>query len=209
MNSAVKAGLALTLCAALGGCGGVKWPEGARSAARQLPQGVSGALVRATDPEETVTGVRQYKMGPGDVFTATLRGSGVTLATITVGEDGRADLPFGGNRYVAGETLEQLETFLTYKREKETRDPTAVDVAFVNVRDVYLIGEVKRAGPIAYKPGLTLGEALKLRGGATHKAEARTVWIKPRHTEAEIEAPFDPALPLLPGDMVRLRERYF
>ena len=209
MNSAINATLAFTICIILSACAHIPLPDSTRSAVRQMPEGISGAILDRTDSETKVTAVREYIIGPGDVYEIVLRGSGAKLAVVTVQANGRADLPFGGNRHVAGETAAQLEKFLSFKREKETNDPTAVEVHFLNINNVYLLGEVKRAGAVPYKPGLTLGEALKNSGGATHRAEARQVWIKPRHGDKELAAPFDPSLPLLPGDMVRLRERYF
>ena len=205
-------GLGLLAGIFLSGCAGLpQLPElGLRDAARGLPEGVTGAVLDATTPEPgPITALRQYTFGEGDEIEIRLRGATDPIGIVTVLGTGRVRLPLVGERYIVGETTEDLEGVLSRARELETGDPTAVEVHLRNPWDVYILGEVKNAGRLAYARGLTLGDALAARGGPTHKTDPARISIRARHAQREMTARFDPALPLLPGDIIRLNEQFF
>ena len=170
------------------------------------PESVAKGISAAIAPQPdlfAVTAMRQYRVGPGDELQVILKGTQAALGNAVVTVDGHASLPRKGDTQVENMTLDEIAAFI----EKDHGGGVAVTLRAPAA--VYVVGTVAQPGPIAYREGLTLGALLTLTGGATHKADLRTVFIKPRRADAERSAAFDPALPILPGDVVRLQERYF
>ena len=82
-----------------------------------------------------------------------------------------------------------------------------VDV--VSFRPFYVLGEVNKPGEYPYRSGLNVVSAIAVAGGATYRANNSIVWIQRAGTNAFAEYPQSPNIPVLPGDVVRLQERYF
>ena len=75
---------------------------------------------------------------------------------------------------------------------------------------VYVIGEVKNAGQYPYRPGLTVQDAVAMAGGYTYRANTRTLYVRRTNAGGEdtVQTDSDRA-PVLPGDNIRVPERYF
>ncbi|MFO1187826.1 MAG: polysaccharide biosynthesis/export family protein [Alphaproteobacteria bacterium] len=146
--------------------------------------------------------MRRYHVVAGDELTVTLSGTNTLLGNFAVSPDGTANLPRKGEMRILGLSLEEIEEAI------EKDHGGGVKVKLKAPPDIYIVGAVGLAGGIPYTEGLTLEAALTKAGGATHRADLRKVFITPRG-EAEQGTDFDPALPILPGDIVRLKERYY
>jgi polysaccharide export outer membrane protein len=71
------------------------------------------------------------------------------------------------------------------------------------------MGEVNKPGEFPYQAGLNVLTALAIAGGPTYRASRSTVEIQ-RHGEASMrEYPISASFPILPGDVVKVPERYF
>jgi len=173
-----------------------------RQAARDAAQGISAAIAPRSDLF-AVTAMRQYRVGPGDELQVTLKGTSNLLGTATVSSGGDANLPRKGVARVVDMTLGEIADVI------ENDHGAGVDVALRSPAPVYVVGEVKHPGAVTYKKGMTLGVLLADVGGATYKADLRSVFIKPRRAPSETKTDFNAALPILPGDVVRLEERFF
>jgi protein involved in polysaccharide export with SLBB domain len=199
-------GLTLGLGSLIAGCSTVDW---ARNWIRRSPtvhsvaQGISGAAGQPMVDPYAVTAVRQYHVQPGDELQVTLKGSTAVLGVATIDRDGRAKLPRKGSSYVGGLTLDQIAAMI------EGEDGGGVAVMLQSPAPIYLLGPVGAPGAFDYQAGLTLGALLDRAGGASYKADLRNVYVKPRGSGGEVKVPYDGALPILPGDVVRLDERYF
>jgi polysaccharide export outer membrane protein len=172
---------------------------GAKIAA--IPQGVAAAISAAPAPPP-ITAMRQYRVLAGDMLEATLAGTPTILGVFSVNQEGAATVPRKGSTKIAGLTLDEIAKLI------EGANGGAVRLHLTSPASILVIGAVNQAGSIAYEDGLTLGVLIARSGGASYKADLRKVFIKGREG-AEQAADFDPALPVLPGDIVRLKERYF
>ena len=76
-------------------------------------------------------------------------------------------------------------------------------------RPFYIIGEVEKPGEYAYKSGLNVLSATALAGGTTYRASRSYVMIQHPNESGMREYPFSSSVPVLPGDLVRVPERYF
>jgi polysaccharide export outer membrane protein len=167
----------------------------------KLPEGVAAALKPDAGPAP-ITALRRYRVVAGDELAITLAGTQTLLGNVTVSSEGSAVLPRKGETRIAGLSLDEIEAAI------ENNHDGGVKVRLKAPPDIYVVGAVQIAGGIPYTDGLTLEAALIKAGGATHRADLRKVFITPRG-DKELGADFDPALPILPGDVVRLKERYY
>jgi protein involved in polysaccharide export with SLBB domain len=84
-----------------------------------------------------------------------------------------------------------------------------VTVAVVQYRPVYLFGEVAHPGPIPYLSGLNVLTAVTTAGGLTYRADKSTVLIQHAGEQAWTQYPLLSSVTILPGDLIRVPERYF
>jgi polysaccharide export outer membrane protein len=149
------------------------------------------------------------RLQAGDTLRVTVFGEEKLSGDFQVDPSGYVSLPLAGTVLAAGLTKIELERSLTEKfKSKYLRDPkVTVDVA--SFRPIYVLGEVQRPGEYQYRSGLNVVSALAVAGGVTYRASKSRVLIQ-RSGEKELkEHDLDPAIPVMPGDVVRVPERYF
>lgn len=73
----------------------------------------------------------------------------------------------------------------------------------------YILGEVNRPGEYPFTEGLTVQNAVATAGGFTYRANQGQVFIKHRNETAERRVKMNAALPVQPGDTIRITERFF
>jgi polysaccharide export outer membrane protein len=121
----------------------------------------------------------EYLLAPGDVLEITALGMPDLKQNTTIDVDGQAHFPVLGQMKAAGMSLpelrdkvrELLPSKVFRRRTQEGRDyPVIVTADEVNIdvaqyRPVYLDGDVAKPGAQAYRPGLTVRQAIALAGG--------------------------------------------
>ncbi len=82
-------------------------------------------------------------------------------------------------------------------------------IVVAQLQKFYVNGEVKRPGDYPYEKGLTVHKAITMAGGFTDKASTKRVKVLRRISgdEQTIEIPLD--APVLPQDIVVVRQRFF
>jgi polysaccharide biosynthesis/export protein len=156
----------------------------------------------------------EYLLAPGDVLEITALGMPDLKQSTTIDVDGQAYFPVLGQMKAAGMSLPELRNKVhellpskVFRRTQEGRDyPVIVTADEVNIdvaqyRPVYLDGDVAKPGAQAYRPGLTVRQAVALAGGydvmrfrgrdpfleaADFRAEYYTLWTEFAKEEAHI-----------------------
>lgn len=122
---------------------------------------------------------------------------------------GYITVPLAGRVKAEGLTKPGLEAALTAKLRGDYLKDPKVNVDTIVFRPYYMTGEVERVGEVPYRAGANVVTALALAGGATFRASQNRVLIK-RAAEVEFrEYPLSSLIPIYPGDVVRMPERYF
>lgn len=122
---------------------------------------------------------------------------------------GYVSLPLAGTVKAAGLSKQQFEAALTQKFKGEyLRDPK-VTVEVSSFRPFYILGEVEKPGEYPYKGGLNVMSGIALAGGPTYRASRSDVMIQHIDDKGFKQYPFSPTIPILPGDLIRVPERYF
>ena len=81
-----------------------------------------------------------------------------------------------------------------------------ISIELINLRPFYILGEVEKRGSYPYVTGLTVAQAVALANGYTYRASRTRITIQ--HAGGK-EEPATEDTPVLPGDVVRVPERFF
>jgi polysaccharide export outer membrane protein len=120
-----------------------------------------------------------YRIGAGDTLQiAVWKEPEASVPAVVVRPDGRITMPLIKDVEVAGLTPRQAEAAITAGFAKFITDPNVtVVVATINSKKVYLIGAVRKEGPLPYTYGITVIQALSEAGGLTDYAKRKRIYI--------------------------------
>jgi len=173
----------------------------ASPAAAVLPAGAGAAPV--------LTGMQAQPLASGDKIKVVVFREEQLSGEFEIDGNGRISLPLIGAIEAAGKTAAEVEAQITARlKAGYVRDPK-VSVLISNFRPIYILGEVKNAGEYPYKSGLNVVSAVALAGGYSYRANTTTVYVRRASETAEREYPAAPNIPIHPGDLIRIGERYF
>lgn len=151
-----------------------------------------------------------YKLGTGDKVRVTVFNEKDLSGDFDVNDQGLVALPLIGQVQVGGLTLSQAQDLITQKYGKDYLVNPRVNVEVLNYRPFFILGEVKNPGSYPYVNGMTVVNAVALAGGYTPRANKNHIVIKHGTTgggTGEQEIQEDGAV--LPGDVIRVPERFF
>ena len=122
---------------------------------------------------------------------------------------GMVTVPLAGRIRAAGLTTAQLERSITKNLDGSILKDPHVTVQVATYGPLYVRGEVKQPGQFQYAPGMTIGDAVALAGGYTYRADETTAYVRSYGSTQEIARSLRTDVPVLPGDNIRIPERYF
>jgi polysaccharide export outer membrane protein len=157
----------------------------------------------------------EYRIGPGDVLQVEVwKEPEASTSSATVRIDGVVSLALLGEVQAAGRTTAELRDALTEKYGSLIRGARVIVlVKEVTSQRVYVIGEVRREGPIRLVAPLTVLQALAEAGGTTDYAKRKRIYLLRISDNRRIVIPFDydavvrgqkmqQNVVLLPGDTI-------
>jgi len=157
----------------------------------------------------TAAGVASY-LQAGDKVRITVYGEESLTADYDVNPAGYVSMPLIGAIKGAGRTQTEFGRDIAsrYRRGGFLQDPN-VTVAVIQFKPFYVLGEATSPGEYPFRSGLTVHTAVAMAGGFTYRASKSFVLI--RHTGEEVwkEYPLTEPVPIAPGDLIRVPERYF
>jgi len=191
LKIAMAAGmLALAACAT----SGASQPPSSASA----PAAANGAM----DPEVA------YVLGSGDKLRLIVYGEDDLSGQFDVTGTGKVSLPLIGQVQAAGLTLEQFEKEVGDRLSQGYLTSPKVSAEVLNYRPFYIMGEVEKPGQYPYTSDMTVLNAVAVAGGFTYRANNDSVYIT-RGNNPEAQYPASQQVKVLPGDVVRVPERFF
>lgn len=160
-------------------------------------------------PATMSTAPHVFRLGSGDRLRITTYGEEMLSGEFAVNGEGVVAFPLLGDLPAKGKTISEFRAdLLAQLGAKLLRDPS-VSVEVLNIRPVFILGEVNKPGQYAYSDGLTLTAVVAQAGGFTYRADEKIVWV--RHENEAEEKPYtlSAAAPARPGDTITIRQRYF
>ena len=100
------------------------------------------------------------------------------------------------------------DAIVTRLRVGYLKDPK-VSVEILTYRPFYIHGEVRTGGEFPYKNGVTIRDAIAIAGGYTYRAKHDYVLLIREGTAQELRVPLPSAAQVMPGDNIRVPERFF
>jgi protein involved in polysaccharide export with SLBB domain len=145
----------------------------------------------------------------GDRIKVTVYGEDNLNGVYDVDSAGNVSLPLAGTVRAAGHSKRDLEREITRRYRSDFLQDPKVTVDLASSRPFYVMGEAEKPGEYPYRNGLTVISAIATAGGATYRASRSHVLIQHPGQEVWVEYPLAPQVPVGPGDIIRLPERYF
>ena len=168
-----------------------------------------GALSEVEQQSLAATATAPAKLQPGDKVTIVVFGENNLSGDYQLDQSGQISLPLAGTVKAQGLTQTELEQALAQKFRSEYLKHPRVTVTITTLQPYYVMGEVKNPGEFAYKSGLNVLTALAIAGGPTYRASRSTVQIQRRGEAGARDYPISATVPVFPGDVIKVPERYF
>lgn len=163
---------------------------------------VSGLVNAESMPE------RDYRLSSGDKIRIIVYGETDLSGDYEVGAAGTVSLPLLGAVPAKGKTIPELSQTLRERLERGYLQNPQISIEVLNYRPFYLHGEVRNGGQFAYTPGLQIADAVAMAGGYTYRADTSYVYLR-RNAGPERAVSIMSGLDVLPGDNIRVPERFF
>ena len=180
-----------------------------------LMLGLAGCAQDMALPEEEAPNFaanpsESYRLEPGNRVRVTVFGEANLSGDFVIDPFGNIALPLAVSVPAAGVTAPILGSRIedALKRSNFLREPR-VNVEVMTFRPFYVMGEVRGPGEFQYMSGMTVLSAIARAGGYDYRARQgdviliRTVGANQREYRA------NEMTPILPGDIIRVRERRF
>jgi polysaccharide biosynthesis/export protein len=150
-----------------------------------------------------------YTLATGDRLRVLVFGQDSLSNSYAVDSQGHISMPLIGTVGAMGQTTKSLEGQIAAKlRGGFLRDPK-VSVEIEQYRPFFILGEVTSSGQYPFVNGMTVQTAIAIAGGFQPRADRHVAQIS-RMVGGEVingKVPLD--TPVLPGDTITIRERFF
>lgn len=150
-----------------------------------------------------------YTLDTGDKIRVTVYGEQSVNGEYTIGPSGDIAFPLIGNVPAKGQTVSQLQDAITQKLAAGYILDPRVSIDVLSYRPYFILGEISRPGQYPYLPKLTVDQAIASAGGYTYRASKSKVFIRRDGRETEVKLSKSTPVWILPGDTIRIGERYF
>jgi protein involved in polysaccharide export with SLBB domain len=165
--------------------------------------------INAELDENTATAPVVLRLAPGDKLRVIVFGEDKLSGEYQIDNSGALSLPLAGTMKAAGLTQAELEQVITTQLKGQFLRNPRVTVEVLTYRPFYILGEVQKPGEYQFRSGLNVLSAIAIAGGATYRAATSKVLIQRAGSTEMTEYPQSPTVPVMPGDVVRVPERYF
>lgn len=152
---------------------------------------------------------RVYRLGVGDKIKLTIFGEADMSGVYDVNATGNVPVPLVGEIPAKGRPIAEFRDTVRRKLSEGYLTNPKVSVEVVNFRPIYIHGEVRTGGEFPYKNGLKLRDAIAVAGGYTYRANEAFVILVREGSAAQVKVALPADIDVLPGDNIRVPERFF
>jgi polysaccharide export outer membrane protein len=151
---------------------------------------------------------RIYRLGIGDKVKVSVFGEDNLSGQFEVNAIGQISMPLIGEMPAKGLALHEFRESVARKLADGYLKNPKVNVEMLNYRPIFVHGEVKNGGEFAYKNGVNLRDAIAMAGGYTYRADQSYLYVS-RDGEPDVAVKTPADIAILPGDNIRIPERFF
>lgn len=155
------------------------------------------------------TSVEQYQLGSGDQIKVTVYGEEDLSGEFEIDGTGKIAMPLIGSVGVGGKLLDEAESLIVEMLSDGYLINPRVSLEVMNYRPFYILGEVDKPGSYPYVNDMTVLNAVALASGFTYRANKKKIEITRKIDGVEQKLSVDVTAKVLPGDIIRIAERFF
>ncbi|WP_247712151.1 polysaccharide biosynthesis/export family protein [Qipengyuania qiaonensis] len=161
-------------------------------------------------PSTPPASMADYRMQPGDELLVTIQDVEQADRSYIIDAGGMISLPLLQEVEVAGLDLRAIEERIAegYRSRNVLTSPI-ISVQPGALRPFYVIGEVTSPGEFTYRQGMTILSAISAAGGYTYRAQEGEVEVVRSVNGREVRSRASEDAPILPGDRIRVYEKWF
>lgn len=187
-------------------------------AACQSEPGPTPATTVVSDPNAPVAGgdvnaasflAQSYRLGPGDRIRVIVFQEPDLSGEFEVDSTGKVSLPLVEAIPAQGKTIDEFQNDVVRRLSDGYLVSPRVSTEILNYRPFYITGEVNRPGEYAYVAGMNILKAIAMAGGYTYRANENRVHMTRVNTQEELIVEPTPDVIVMPGDFIRIPERFF
>lgn len=191
-------------------------PGAAEGKALSLDSKTLPKEVLANVPKDTQSalpddaGQPAQRLQGGDKVRIVVYGEDKMSGDYEVDPTGAITIPLAGVVKARGLTKDELEAAVARRlREARILRNPIVTVSMASFRPFYVLGEVERPGGYGFHNGLNAMSAVALAGGYTYRASKSKILIQRAGEKGFTQYALSPDIPIYPGDLISVPERYF
>ena len=159
---------------------------------------------------QSTASVSALRSQAGDKIKLVVYGEDKLSGDYEIDANGMIQVPLLGAVRAGGLTKKELEHSIAARlRSSQILLNPVVTVDVASSRPIYVMGEVEKPGEYTFRNGLNVLSAVAVAGGFTYRASKSTVLVKRAGEKGLTEYKLSPDIPVYPGDLVSVPERYF
>jgi polysaccharide export outer membrane protein len=166
-----------------------------------------GSIAQAVD--ESAGKAREYSLKSGDELTITVLDEKELSGKYTINTEGEIVMPLIGKVAAKDLTIKQLEARIKNALQPDFLIDARVSIQVLNFPPYYIMGEVASPKSYPYVSGMTYLNAVAVAGGFTYRAVQDRVYVIRANDPKKEELKLGVDEPVMPGDVIRVDERYF
>jgi polysaccharide export outer membrane protein len=142
-------------------------------------------------PEPPPMGKAEYVIGAGDVLTIRVWKNPELSVEVPVRPDGKISVPLLDDVQAEGFTALELKEVITRDLSEYVSNPDVTVVVVAVSKRIYVLGEVRRSGPIPLGGDVRVLDAIAAAGGFSPFADKKRVKVIRRSEDGEVEYRFN------------------
>lgn len=150
-----------------------------------------------------------YVLDTGDEIRIVVYDEPDLTVRLFIADDGYINYPFIGNIFVTGKTAVEIQNIIYNGLKGDYLVNPSVQVDVVTYRPFFIHGEVNKPGAYAYKPGLTINQAIVLGGGLTERGSTSKIYIKTGKKSDSSRKNVKLNYSVSPGDTIIVEQSFF
>lgn len=152
---------------------------------------------------------QSYRLGPGDKLRVIVFQEPDLSGEFEVDSAGMVSLPLIEPINAQGLTIREFQDAVAARLSAGYLVNPRVSAEVLNYRPFYITGEVNRPGEYPYVAGMNILKAIAMAGGTTYRANLKRIYLtRGKEGKEEVVQP-SPDVIIMPGDFIRVPERFF
>ena len=151
----------------------------------------------------------EYRLEPGNMLSIFVLNEPDLTNEYPIDGSGIVSLPLIGDVDAQGKTLREFDRLVTSKLSDGYLRSPDVTVELLNYPPIFILGEVNAPGQYPFVEDLTVLKAVATAGGFSYRANQKVILIRGRNDSEETRIALEAGTEVLPGDTIRVLERFF